>query len=141
MNKKFVLATSLLTAAIMSTNSQAFEFGKPITTLAVVTKPGQTLARTPAKKEVVLMNIRLTAKEQQAIFNYKPKISHKTSSDFNLPPAINLGMNGVPVLDQGKHGSCVTFATTAAIDAVLGKGDYVSQLCSLELGSTLEAQG
>ena len=46
-------------------------------------------------------------------------------------------MNGTPVLDQGKHGSCVTFANTAAIDAILGKGDYISQLCGLELSSYL----
>ena len=44
MNKKFVLATSLLTAVIMSTNSQAFEFGNPVTTAVVVTNPGQQLA-------------------------------------------------------------------------------------------------
>jgi len=32
----------------------------------------------------------------------------------------------------------VTFANTAAVDALLGKGDYVSQLCSLNLGQYLE---
>lgn len=54
------------------------------------------------------------------------------------PSQVQLGMNGVPVLDQGQHGTCVTFATTGALDAVLGHTDYISQLCNLELGAYLE---
>lgn len=54
-----------------------------------------------------------------------------------LPRKVKLGMQLTPVLNQGYHGSCVTFAVTAAIDAALGAGDYVSQLCNLELGSYL----
>jgi len=46
-------------------------------------------------------------------------------------------MNGVPVLNQGTHGTCAVFAVTAALDAVLGKGDYISQLCQLQLGRYL----
>ena len=52
-----------------------------------------------------------------------------------------LGMNNLPVLDQGSHGSCVTFANTAAIDAALNKGDYISQLCLLQLGRYLQDNG
>ncbi len=44
-----------------------------------------------------------------------------------------LGMNDVPVLDQGSQGTCVTFSTTAALDALIGQGDFISQQCSLEL--------
>lgn len=58
-----------------------------------------------------------------------------------LPRRVQLGMNRVPPLNQGNHGACVTFAVTAAIDAILGKGDYISQLCQLELGSYLEHNG
>lgn len=54
-----------------------------------------------------------------------------------LPRKVKLGMQLTPVLDQGYHGSCVTFAVTAAINAALGAGDYISQLCNLELGSYL----
>ena len=54
-------------------------------------------------------------------------------------PRVNLRMNGVPVLDQGQHGTCVIFASTAVIDAALGRGDYISQLCLLALGNYLEA--
>jgi C1A family cysteine protease len=66
--------------------------------------------------------------------------------DGTLPSSIALDMNNVPVLDQGEHGTCVTFATTAALDATVSEmnhqtgNDYYSQLCSLELGSTLESQ-
>ena len=35
----------------------------------------------------------------------------------------------------------MTFASTAAIDAALGQGDYVSQLCQLQLGNYLAANG
>jgi len=56
-----------------------------------------------------------------------------------LPSRVDLGMNGVPRFNQGHNGTCVTFAITAAIDASLGKGDYVSQLCLLQLSSHLSA--
>ena len=56
-----------------------------------------------------------------------------TTNANSLPSQVNIGMNNVPVLDQGKHGACATFATTAIIDAVYSKGDYISQLCNLEL--------
>lgn len=55
-----------------------------------------------------------------------------------LPQKIQLGMNDVPTLDQGQHGSCVTFAVTAALDAALNKGNYISQLCLLQLGNYFE---
>lgn len=64
-----------------------------------------------------------------------------SATGSTLPESVSLGMNGTPVLNQGRHGSCVTFAVTGAIDAVIGKGDYVSQLCSLELGDYLERRG
>lgn len=54
-----------------------------------------------------------------------------------LPSSVNLGMNNVPVFDQGMHGTCATFAVTGAIDALLNKGDYISQLCQLTLGQYL----
>lgn len=50
-------------------------------------------------------------------------------------------MNHVPVLDQGVHGTCATFALIAAFDAMRGEGDYYSELCSLNLGKYLENNG
>lgn len=58
-----------------------------------------------------------------------------------LPSHIELGMNGVPVLDQGNFGTCATFANTAAIDAIMGQGDYISQACLLLLGNHLQENG
>jgi len=45
--------------------------------------------------------------------------------------AVDLEMNGVPVLDQGKHGTCVTFATTAALNALIAESDFIDQQCTL----------
>lgn len=47
------------------------------------------------------------------------------------PLAHDIGMQGVLVLDQGQYGTCVTFSSTAALNALLNKGDYISQQCSL----------
>ncbi len=47
--------------------------------------------------------------------------------------SVDVGMGNVPVLDQGQYGTCVTFASTAALDARLGRGDFISQQCSLAL--------
>jgi len=67
-----------------------------------------------------------------------PKNSINTALfSSELPAKVKVGMQLTPVLDQGYHGSCVTFAVTAALDATLGAGDYISQLCNLELGSYL----
>jgi hypothetical protein len=65
----------------------------------------------------------------------------KALTSTKLPAKIDLGMNGVPVLNQGQYGTCVTFATSAAIDATLNKGDQISQLCQLQLGNYLAEQG
>ncbi|MDF1683712.1 MAG: C1 family peptidase [Legionellaceae bacterium] len=66
---------------------------------------------------------------------------HLTKNISKLPPQIQLGMNHVPVLDQGQHGSCAMFANTAVVDALLKRGDYISQLCLLQLGKHLEHFG
>lgn len=63
------------------------------------------------------------------------------ATENNLPTQVDLGMNKVPVLDQGPFGTCVAFATTAALDAQNGQGDYYSQLCMLNLGKYLKLNG
>ncbi|MDF1761213.1 MAG: C1 family peptidase [Coxiellaceae bacterium] len=59
--------------------------------------------------------------------------------DVNAPEKTYVGMHGLPVLDQGMHGSCATFASTEGVDTVFPvTGDSsVSQLCNLELGQSL----
>ncbi len=60
--------------------------------------------------------------------------------------AIDLGMENVPVLDQGKYGTCVTFSSTAALDAKLANNistniftspDFIDQQCILSLNKFL----
>ena len=53
------------------------------------------------------------------------------------PGSVDLGMENVPVLDQGQYGTCVTFSTTAALDARLKKGDFIDQQCTLALNKGL----
>lgn len=97
----------------------------------------------PATEEIVLMRVSLSPRAQDYLAEAITKQLNEQQplpfiSDTNADH-IQLGMNGVPVLNQSAHGSCVTFATSAAIDAFLGLGDYMSQLCNLELGSYLSS--
>ena len=85
---------------------------------------------------------------KQALHTIKERLAdyqkHGTSygvQPSDLPSYTYVGMHGTPVLNQGRHGSCVTFAITGAIDALLRAGDYISQLCNLELGSQLANEG
>ncbi|WP_058441345.1 C1 family peptidase [Legionella brunensis] len=93
-------------------------------------------------KEIKFLNIQLSAKAKQNLANRaKNALAHQQQFALKADSkgdAIQLGMNEVPVLNQGRHGTCVTFASTAAVDAALGKGDYISQVCQLELGNYLE---
>jgi len=74
---------------------------------------------------------------RQQLSQYPKNSRDNYSFSSELPRKVRVGMELTPVLDQGYHGSCVTFAVTAALNATLGAGDYISQLCSLELGSYL----
>ncbi|ARG98722.1 C1 family peptidase [Legionella micdadei] len=94
--------------------------------------------------KITLLKVELSDKAKTALASRaKNALAHTkqfATSTYNsaYPEKVELGMGNVPVLNQGMHGTCVTFAVSAAIDAVLNKGDYVSQLCSLQLGNYLE---
>jgi C1A family cysteine protease len=89
--------------------------------------------------EIVLPKVHVTPILKLNIQNrYKYDAYEK---DTNLPCKYELGMGNVPVLNQGRNGSCVTFAEIAVIDALKGEGDYYSELCLLNLGSYLHSQG
>lgn len=144
MNKLLLLSTALLTTTLLTGNTHAKETNQAVTATAVVTStPKGFIAKSsssqPRTKTVYLMKVNLTPQQKQTLLNDDtPHTNLMMSASTNkLPPKIDLGMNGVPVLEQGKHGACVTFATTGAIDALLGKGDYISQLCNLSLGKQL----
>lgn len=102
-----------------------------------------TASKTPSQKHIQLLQIQLSPQAQKALITRLYQIEKNTFKTLNTsnPKHIQLGMNQVPVLDQGPFGTCVTFAITAAFDAALDKGDYISQLCSLQLGNYLEQHG
>lgn len=138
---KLVLTLFALLFWIINPNVLAMPSDMVVST-ALITKHNVSLYATmPAKKEVYLMNFHLTPKQKIKLMNKILSNDEPFIKDLRLPSAVDLGMNGVPVLDQGKHGTCVTFAVTAAVDALLGKGDYISQLCNLELSDYLSQQG
>lgn len=142
MNKPVLLSITLAAAAAFTCTAQAsaLRFDNPVEAQAVITKVAPGIAAGKQTKVVTLMNLHLSPAQKKRLMTFS-KTSTASGQGLlanKLPSHIDLGMNGVPVLNQGRHGSCVTFATTAAFDALIGKGDYVSQLCILELGSTLE---
>lgn len=93
---------------------------------------------------IKLLKVELSKPAEQALNKRTAQVTSKKrtlSANSKYPSKVNLGMNKVPVLDQGSFGTCVTFASTAAINAALGQGDYISQLCQLQLGNYLESNG
>lgn len=127
-----IATTSLLTAV----NVYAMEFDKPI----ITPMPTTTVTGGVGEIKAVIQGLKLTPQEKQTILNRKINLK-KQLSDPALPSSVDLGMNSVPVFFQGMQSTCVTFAVSAAIDAALGKGDYISQLCNLELGNYLAQNG
>ena len=98
------------------------------------------------QKTISLLNIKLSSHAQQALTQRAQDITlnaplPQAPSSRTLPSMVSLGMQQIPVLDQGQHGTCVTFAVSAALDAAIGQEDYISQLCALQLGRYLSAQG
>lgn len=88
-------------------------------------------------KEVTLLQVKLS---DHALEKLNDRVDDILENQVRIsyPSKKELGMGTVPVLDQGRHGACVVFATLAAVDAVLGKGDYLSELCLLQLGRYIE---
>lgn len=91
-------------------------------------------------KELTFELLELSQKSHLAMIKQISNIPPHTFTE-KLPLKKELGMANVPVLDQGRHGSCVTFAITAALDALEHLGNHYSQLCFLQLGSYLYQQG
>lgn len=131
---------TLLLSLLLSSTVQAQSLVRTGTIIVNPTSKQATLASHP----VYLMKMLLSHNAKQLLIN-KVKTSFKQTElsglPSNTPASIQLGMNDVPVLDQGYHGSCVTFAVTGALDAAIGKGDYISQLCNLALGTYLSENG
>jgi hypothetical protein len=145
MIKQFAL--TVLCAACIMPLAQAKPTERAVVASVVVNDSSSSVARSAgeARQNVYLMPVHLTAKQKQRLQHDVATKDTSTmatrAADSSLPAKVDMGMNNVPVLNQGQHGSCVTFAVTAALDAMIGKGDYISQLCSLELGDYLSSRG
>ena len=98
----------------------------------------QKITLSASARAAIVKHIKQTLSPSPSV--YSAASSHESSQSDEQH---FLGMNGVPVLDQGLWGSCVTFAVTAAIDANYGlyHDNQISQLCGLELGLTLQTAG
>lgn len=149
------IVQNALVAVLAATTGQLYAEDVKITgTISkVITVPADSTSTKTLKsnnaREIKLLKLKLSDKARQviakkarlALIHLNRPMGAIKASNNPLPAEKQLGMNGVPVLNQGQHGSCVTFAVTAALDAVIKKGDYVSQLCQLQLGNYLEQQG
>jgi hypothetical protein len=155
--KKLLLSLSLLYSAVSFASTPNIIIDGTVTA-EIPTHPEMAQPKSGVKKvlghlsptvnkEVTLLHVYLSPQtkaylaqsvsKQLSLFNEQQKKAFTPSVGMCK---VQLGMNVTPVLNQGHHGTCVTFATTAAIDAALKKGDYLSQLCNLELGSYLNTQ-
>lgn len=111
----------------------------------VLKRPNLTMQRSnarPVMTSIALLKLKLSPLAERTIHHRVNTVLQSASAPLismtGLPRQVQRGMANVPVLNQGGYGTCVTFATTAAIDAAFNKGDYLSQLCALQLGSYLE---
>lgn len=136
MRKLLSISILSLSSSIAFSSSLQFE-GE----LDIKIQPHSSTISSAKPMEFKLPRVKLSSKAKSALLKnlktYPRSALQRHSLSAELPQKVDLGMEGTPVLNQGRHGSCVTFAITGAINATLGAGDYVSQLCSLELGSWL----
>jgi len=80
-----------------------------------------------------IVKLRKFKQLEQAEFKDLSAVPAEPDYSKGIKPFPGLGMAGVPVLDQGQFGTCMTFSSTAALDALVQQGDFISQQCSLEL--------
>ena len=140
-NLALILGLALLSSHVFANDLTLVGTVKQAITL---THPNTSLQAQPDIKFVTLPEYQLSEEVQHLIYQHaqealKPKTSHILSSQQLKKK--QLGMKNVPVLDQGEHGTCATFAVTAAADALINQGDHISQLCLLQLGNDFQAQG
>lgn len=138
-SRKIILGIPLLIACIHSHSNSSYVSG---TIDVELNNPGNYALKSASsanKKTIKILKLNLSNKIKKSLLSRaNPKtslIEHQAST----PQSKQLGMNNTPVLDQGPYGTCVTFAATAVVDSLIGQGDYISQLCQLELGTYLES--
>lgn len=94
-----------------------------------------------SNKSVAVLKLKFSENAINAIQHHIDEPAPSKMTSQKLPHAVQLGMNNVPVADQGVHGSCATFAMVEAINALKASGDYYSELCLLNLGKHLSQYG
>lgn len=137
--------TIIGTVALLWTTSV---LAQDIQLVGKIQQPLSTPAKQTLKAHATLIPKTITVFRVQLSDNAWTKLQDKTETgqaeSFNTDTlggntkGVQLGMNNVPVLDQGPHSTCVTFASSAVISAALNRGDYISELCQLQLGRYLE---
>lgn len=141
MIKKILASSILLSSATLPLEIFALQLTgtKEVNTLTKQTRPGFAASQ---EIPVSLMSVKLS-KEEVAALQKEQRTARKVTLAHAapLPSKSALNFEKFPVLNQGQHGSCVTFASVAALNYVLNKPNHVSSLCSLTLGSTLEKNG
>lgn len=146
MKLKTIVLSMLLGSNIAAAHADAIRIKGTITQKVPVSTATKTFG-IPKERTIKLLKVELPPSFKNKLAQSAQKALQSNAStaflskNSNLPSATQLDMGEVPVLDQGEHGTCVTFAVTAAMDAILGKGDYISQACSLQLGNYLETNG
>ena len=139
-----MIASLLLSAHAHSSDLNLLgEIDQTIPLIAHDASQKSSSMKTSGSKQIKLLHVELSSQAQKNIAQRMSAIETQGNPTLStsLPSKIQLAMNNVPVLDQGAFGSCVTFAVTGALDAALGQGDYISQLCSLQLGLEFEQKG
>jgi hypothetical protein len=124
---KFLLLIQVLVSAFYQTeaNNSYEVLGKKHVVIRTSNQE-KTIALHPVKLSSIYLN-RTNLTESELDYT-------KGVTSFNRSfGAVDLGMNSVPVLDQGAEGTCVTFSSIAALDALLKIGDFISPQCALEL--------
>ena len=137
--KSYVFTTVLMLGASFTYAQDLEIVGRIDHEIRLPVKSHGLMMRAKNPKSVSLLKLHLSSEmKNKFIKKINSPSAYLTQNDSDVAHSMQLGMNNVPVLDQGAHGSCVTFAVTGAVDAALGNGDYISQLCQLNLGNYLE---
>jgi len=152
-SKRVLYSLALLSSVAFASNENSPYFTVSGSTPAVIKiKPGQQNFTIGASSETLagiktiqLMSIVPSERMIANNVQQRQKIGDSAEPDYSAgitpfdqsPGAVDLGMSNVPVLDQGQYGTCVTFSSTAALDARFSLGDYIDQQCSLALDAGL----
>lgn len=129
--KRLLILCLLMTTSVLAAN-------KPIKLIG-----GREYALSIPNQKMQIITLQKFHLDKKAAHDFLSRLQPKSvrrwlrASQSAIPTHRALGMNGVPVLNQGAHGACVVFAVNAALDAINDGKDSLSELCTLELGSYL----